>query len=189
MRPRDDAPEICYTQPWKCDPRYFECPLVVQTGNGPWHFTTLNDGVRFDLNGDGTRERTAWTAADSSLAFVALDRNGNGSIDDGRELFGEQNGDANGFAALAQHDDNGDGVIDARDTVWTRLVLWRDGNQNGRSETAELQPVSATLLALHTRHHPLNRRDPNGNILRFQSLLQYAAGNTQPYDDVYLRID
>jgi hypothetical protein len=64
------------------------CPLLVNTGNGAWKLTGLDSPVRFDMDGDGTPERMGWTAPDSSLAFVALDVNGNGVIDNGTELVG-----------------------------------------------------------------------------------------------------
>ncbi|HLO66511.1 MAG TPA: hypothetical protein VK188_05795 [Holophaga sp.] len=96
-------------------------PLVVDLeGGGPR--TTGAGGARaFDLGGDGRVAPTSFVTGGS--AFLALDRNGNGSIDDGRELFGDQHGAADGFAELARFDDNADGVIDGRDAVYGRLEL------------------------------------------------------------------
>ncbi|WP_296645077.1 hypothetical protein [Roseinatronobacter sp.] len=80
---------------------------------------------------DGFAEATGWVAADDGL--LVLDVNGNGRIDNGSELFGDQTGHAHGFLALAQHDDNGDGVIDEADTVYGQLRIWQDLNQDGIS--------------------------------------------------------
>jgi len=96
-------------------------PLVVDLeGGGPR--TTGAGGARaFDLAGDGRVAPTSFVTGGS--AFLALDRNGNGAVDDGGELFGDQHGAADGFAELARFDDNADGVIDGRDAVYGRLEL------------------------------------------------------------------
>ena len=64
------------------------CPIIVDTANDGYHLTSVEDGVRFDLDADGTPELVAWTRPGSDDAFLAIDRNGNGRIDDGTELFG-----------------------------------------------------------------------------------------------------
>lgn len=74
----------------------------------------------FDLDADGTQEMVAMATGRS--AFVALDRDGDGRINDGRELFGALTGD--GFAELARHDDDGNGFIDAGDAVYARLLAF-----------------------------------------------------------------
>ena len=90
-------------------------PLVLDlAGNG---FTTrgLDDAVRFDLTGDGRSESISAPKGDDAL--LALDRNGNGRIDSGKELFGDQHGASNGFAELSKYDDNRDGRIDQQDSL------------------------------------------------------------------------
>ena len=85
------------------------CPLIVDTARDGYKLTSVDNGVRFDLNADGVLEQVAWTRRDSDDAFLALDRNGNGRIDDGGELFGNHTParpdnreitTANGFEAL-----------------------------------------------------------------------------------------
>jgi hypothetical protein len=93
-------------------------PLLLNlAGNGPELGAVKH---AFDLDADGTQEMIAMATGRS--AFVALDRNGDGRINDGRELFGALTGD--GFAELARHDDDGNGFIDAGDAVYARLLAF-----------------------------------------------------------------
>lgn len=105
-------------------------PLTLDlNGDGQLSFGARRD---FDINGDGRAENVAWVSGGDAL--VALDRNGNGEIDDGRELFGDQHGADNGFDELAKYDDNGDGAIDASDEVYDELVLLGDFDGDGDSD-------------------------------------------------------
>ena len=133
-------------------------PIIVDTGRDGYRLTSVKNGVHFDLNADGTPELTAWTRRDSDDAFLAMDRNGNGRIDDGTELFGNYTPaytdrtdvtTLNGFEALAflQGSAYGrsrlDHQIDRADAAFARLLLWRDANHNGLSEPDELTPLGA----------------------------------------------
>jgi hypothetical protein len=107
--------------------------------------------VYFDHNGDGVKTATGWVGSDDG--FLVLDRNGNGTIDSGTELFGDStvladgSTAADGFAALSEQDTNGDGVVDANDAGWADLRIWRDLNQNGISEAGELQSLDDIGIA------------------------------------------
>ena len=107
--------------------------------------------ILFDHGGSGVRAATGWLLADD--AFLALDRNGNGSIDSGRELFGDStllpdgSEAIDGFAALAAEDTNADGRVDAQDAHFASLRLWRDLDQDGISDAGELQTLTEAGIA------------------------------------------
>jgi hypothetical protein len=115
--------------------------------------------ILFDHDADGIKTGTGWVASDDGL--LVLDLNGNGTIDSGRELFGDNTalpgyvagspGSAglasNGYQALAQHDSNLDGKINSQDAVYSQLRVWRDLNQDGISQAGELQTLQSLGIA------------------------------------------
>ena len=118
-------------------------PIVLDLGNPGISFTSLEDGVLFDINGDGTRDQVAWTNGEDGLLVMDLD--GSGNIEDGREVFSPVFDGGNyidGLEALATLDTNGDGMIDANDQVFGSLQLWQDVNQNGVVDAGELRSLT-----------------------------------------------
>jgi hypothetical protein len=178
-------------------PAYQNCnsPIIINLSNGPYQLSGRNQPVSFDIDANGTLDRIGWTAAGAPMAFLALDRNGNGTIDSGAELFGNHTPlrsgvAANGFDALAQYDANGDGIIDGSDPIWPSLLLWTDLNHDGISQPSELALMStSTVTAIGLDYHWTGRRDQSGNIFRYQSRVWIDSGGKhatpRPVYDVY----
>lgn len=161
-------------------------PIVLDLDGRGFDLTSYETGsVRFDLDGDGRPDRTAFIGSGTGL--LALDRNGNGTIDDGRELFGDQHGAANGFAELAKFDGNGDGAIDRADPVYFRLLVWQDLNRDGKSspdELATLADLGIERLDLATTER---NETVNGNLLARSAAYYTRDGRAGGLGEAYFR--
>ena len=109
-------------------------PLVLDLNGDGIEFTSVGDGTNFDIDAEGTTDRTGWTTKKDAFddAFLVLDKNADGQVNDGSELFGDQNGEENGYKELAKYDNNKDGKIDKNDPIYSQLRLWADMNGDGK---------------------------------------------------------
>lgn len=180
-------------------------PIIIDLDGTGFHLTSAAAGVLFDIRGDGHPVQIAWTAPGYRNAFLALDRNHNGTIDNGTELFGNftpqpRTPHPNGFVALAEFDrpENGgnqDGVIDERDAAFGHLLLWIDENHDGIAQPGELHSLAEMgVHALSLRYQESQRRDEFGNLFRYRARVNPADHGKDPSDvgpwayDVFLAV-
>ncbi|WP_107688895.1 calcium-binding protein [Neisseria wadsworthii] len=151
-------------------------------------------GALFDHDKDGIRTATGWVSADDGLLVV--DRNSDGLINNGSELFGDstvlKDGStaAHGYAALKEFDTNSDGLIDKQDADFAKLRVWRDLNQDGISQEGELFTLeSLNIQSLNTFYQDTNTRLGNGNSLAQKGSYTLSDGQTREMGDLLLAAD
>lgn len=181
-------------------PCYASRILIDVAGDG-FALTDAEGGVDFDFDSDGYAHRVAWTTADTDDAWLVLDRNGDGRITLGVEMFGDYtpqppSSNPNGFRALAEFDKpldggNGDGVINASDQVFESLRLWQDKNHNGVSEPGELHTLYGLgIRKIELRYKEAKRTDEHGNRFRYRAKVwRLGDANVSRWAwDVFLRL-
>lgn len=160
-----------------------ETPIVIDVGGDGFNLTSGDSGVVFDILANGDPRLTSWTSEGSDDAWLVLDRNGNGRIDDATELFGNETPQpesqmANGYLALAVFDSaeqggNMDGQIGPEDDVYSRLRLWQDRNHDGVSQRSEFLTLRAAgVRAIALEYEKSDWVDLHGNRFRYRALVK-----------------
>ena len=166
-------------------------PLILDLNGDGVHTLQSNSGVGFDFDGQGHKSKTGWASPEDGL--LVLDRNGDGIIDTGSELFGSNslvNAAAlakDGFEALAFHDSNKDGLINADDAIWTHLQVWQDRDSDGVSQQQELFSLDTLgIVSLSLNATPSGLFDGSGNIRQLISSIEWSNGTQTELVDVLL---
>ena len=169
-------------------------PVILDLDGDGVETTGLKSGAYFDHDGNGFAEQTGWVKGDDGL--LVFDKNGNGIIDSGQELFGDQsllaNGSraANGFLALAELDGYADGVIDVNDAAYADLKIWQDADGDGYAAATELKTLSELgIVSIHTGFTDSPVIDANGNAHKQVGAYEKADGSTGTATDVWFKAD
>jgi len=163
-------------------------PIIFDLAGDNFSLTDRAGGVLFDLNSNGHAELIPWTAAGSDDAWLVMDRDGDGRITSGRELFGtytEQPPTAapNGFLALAMLDADRDGRVTPADPQFAALRLWVDFDHDGVSRPHELHPLASRgVSSISTAYSETRRRDRHGNEFRYKSEALLGGRRRLVYD-------
>ncbi|HEV7507994.1 MAG TPA: hypothetical protein VGS07_24130 [Thermoanaerobaculia bacterium] len=157
------------------------CPVLLDLGLDGFHLSGPDPAVRFDIDADGTQDNIAWTRAGGDDAFLCMDRNHNGKIEDGTELFGFATPLLSGqpakigYLALAELDKgeaggNGDGKVDVNDKGFRALCVWVDRNRDDISQPGEIYSLGqVNVMALYYTFSTIHLVDPFGNLFRYVS--------------------
>lgn len=160
-------------------------PLVLDLNGNGIETVGINTAapILFDGNGDGVKTATGWVSANDGM--LVWDRNGNGAIDSGRELFSDATVKSDGtvatdgFNALADLDANHDGVVNAQDADFANLRVWRDLNQNGVSDAGEIFTLDTYQIAgINVGNTTVNTALGNGNVLNETGSFVRSDGTT-----------
>jgi hypothetical protein len=182
----DEACDCCKTPPEGS-------PILIDLGESATKFTRPEEGILFDIFANGKPAKVSWPTSEQAY-WLALDRNGNGIVDSGSELFGNAtrlvDGSLapHGYAALSELDDNRDGIIDDKDPVFKRLFLWqRPLARNGfQPADRRVDLLVAGIESLNLAFAESRRQDRWGNEFRYRAKVTLANGKQHWSYDVFL---
>ncbi len=174
--------------------RVYVDPVILDLNGDGTYASTLEEGVYFDFEGDGYKEKTAWATEEDGL--LVGDVNGNGIVDNGSELFGDQTAlsdgmlASSGFEALSELDSDGDSKITDADDLYSQLRVWVDENQDGVSQETELHTLGEMQIAeISLASRQTSRNDGNGNVINYTSSYVTKDGKTFGMAELNFDID
>lgn len=184
---RDDDP----------DPEREYSPIVIDLSNDGINSHALNYTINFDLDNNGFKEATGWVSGDDAL--LAIDKNNNGIIDNGSELFGNKSiSDSafsyinsslnNGFETLKSYDTNNDGIIDSQDAEFDKLLLWQDKNGNAITDNGELIKLSDKVSSIDLNYTNTDINN-NSNTIKQTSTATLNNGTKVKADDIWFKVN
>lgn len=169
-------------------------PIILDLNGDGVQTTSISNGAHFDHDHNGFAEQTGWVSPEDGL--LVRDLNNNGTIDSGRELFGNAtklaNGSAapNGFAVLAELDTNRDGKVDASDAGFATLKVWKDANGDGYTDTGELFNLADVgVQSINVGSIDSTTVDAQGNARKQIGSYTRTDGTTAAAEDVWFQTD
>ncbi|ELD4018237.1 LysM peptidoglycan-binding domain-containing protein, partial [Salmonella enterica] len=169
-------------------------PVVIDLNGDGVKTIGKSAGILFDHDGNLFAENTGWVSPEDGL--LVIDKNHDGKIDSGNELFGSNSVQSDGsiaktgYEALRGYDENHDGVIDQKDTIWSQLQVWQDRNSNGVVDEGELSSLDKLNIAtVRLDYNTLSFTDSEGNRHLQQGKVIYTDGHTGLAEDIGLDVD
>jgi hypothetical protein len=168
-------------------------PIALDLNGDGIRTLSLAAGVQFDISADGNAVHTGWVSSTDGL--LVMDRNADGSINDGSELFGsattlsDGTKAADGYAALSELDTNLDGIVSGADAGFAKLQVWVDANSDGVSSAGELKSLDAMGITSISVVAERNLSKDNGNIIGLTSTYQTTDGASHAAADVWFITD
>ena len=173
-------------------------PIVIDFNKNGVTSTRLDNTVYFDHDNNGFAEATAWVEKDDGL--LALDKNNNGKIDNGNELFGNHTISntiygytdkkaTNGYEALKAYDLNGDNVIDEKDEIFNKLRIWKDKNSNGITDEGELSSLADNNIKSIDLNYKEIAIDENSNTVKQSSKVTLKDGSALDANDIWMKVN
>jgi hypothetical protein len=162
-------------------------PIFLDLDHNGYSFSTLEHGVQFDINADGGKDQVAWNTSNDGI--LALDVNGDGKIDNGSEIFTPDFKDghfASGSAALASLDTNHDGLVDANDVDFSKLLVWNDANANGVDDEGEVTSLASHGATSLTAPGTPADEQIDGQSVTAHGVVTFADGTTGDYIEAVL---
>jgi hypothetical protein len=168
-------------------------PIVLDLNGDGVKTQSIGAGVKFDLFATGNQVNTGWVS--NSDGLLVLDRNHDGKVNDGSELFGSSttltdgSKAADGYQALREMDSNGDGVINQGDAAFADLKVWVDSNSDGITEDGELKSLADLKITSISANADVNLSKDSGNLIGLTSTYQTADGASHAAADVWFVAD
>lgn len=169
-------------------------PIIIDLDGDGIETLSLEKNVFFDHDDNQFAENTGWISADDGL--LVLDRNHDGKIDTGKELFGNNTilsdgtNASNGYVALRELDTNNDNLINNKDIIWDNLQIWQDKNSNAKVDEGELFSLNELgLVSISTDYIDRQSIDQQGNTHSQQSTVTWDNGITTSSSDVWFQLD
>lgn len=172
---------------------WLSTPIVLDLNGDGVRTLGMEAGVQFDLFATHQPVHTGWVSGSDGL--LVLDRNSDGKITDGSELFGSStrlgSGDQapDGYAALREFDTNHDGVISAADSVFNNLRIWADANSNGNTDAGELKSLQSLDIAQISLDATEGSATDSGNLIGLVSSYETSDGVRHAAADVWFKVD